>query len=300
MARRFGALCLVLGLCGGGPARAADALVTGLDHVPIAVRDLDAAAADFRRLGFTLKPGRVHEDGIRNVHAKFRDGTELELITAPAAVDATTRAYVEMQQEGEGGAYAGLYAPDRDALLARLATLAPGYRPAGMLVMLPEDAPGSYLFFGPRNASPTDRAEHFVHANGADGLRGVWLALDDAASARSLLAGLGAEPATETACTPDCAPFPAARFAAGAVTFLPASALRLPGRPVVGAVVITRDFAALLRTLAASGVQAAVHGPRGRRRALLAPQVTHGLWLEFREEPGRLSPGATPGAPRAP
>jgi hypothetical protein len=41
-----------------GEARRADAVVTGLDHIPIAVNDLDAAAARYRALGFTLKPCR--------------------------------------------------------------------------------------------------------------------------------------------------------------------------------------------------------------------------------------------------
>ena len=56
-------------------ALAAAPIVAGLDHVPVAVRDLEAAAADYRRLGFVLKPGRPHANGIRNVHAKFADGT---------------------------------------------------------------------------------------------------------------------------------------------------------------------------------------------------------------------------------
>jgi len=61
---------------------AAQPQVQGLDHIPIAVRDLDRAKADFEALGFVLKPGRLHTNGLRNAHAKFADGTELELITA--------------------------------------------------------------------------------------------------------------------------------------------------------------------------------------------------------------------------
>ena len=57
--------------------------VTGLDHLPIAVRDLARAANDYRALGFALKPGRPHDNGIQNQHVKFTDGTELELIAAP-------------------------------------------------------------------------------------------------------------------------------------------------------------------------------------------------------------------------
>jgi hypothetical protein len=65
----------------------------GLRHVPVAVADLNRAASDFERLGFALKVGRPHDDGIVNRHAKFTDGTEVELITAPAATDALTGHY---------------------------------------------------------------------------------------------------------------------------------------------------------------------------------------------------------------
>jgi hypothetical protein len=33
-------------------------IVLGIDHVPVAVADLEAAGARYRALGFTLKPGR--------------------------------------------------------------------------------------------------------------------------------------------------------------------------------------------------------------------------------------------------
>src|SRR5262245_33576546 len=56
--------------------------LVGIDHIPTAVRDLDAAAASYRALGFALKPGHLHDDSINNVHAKYPGGTEIELITA--------------------------------------------------------------------------------------------------------------------------------------------------------------------------------------------------------------------------
>ncbi len=61
------------------------AQVQGLDHIPIAVNDLARAAERYRALGFSLKPGRPHDNGITNQHVKFPDGSELELITAPEA-----------------------------------------------------------------------------------------------------------------------------------------------------------------------------------------------------------------------
>jgi hypothetical protein len=46
----------------------------GIDHIPLVVKYLDDAAEAYRRLGFAIKPGRPHADGIRNAHAKFPDG----------------------------------------------------------------------------------------------------------------------------------------------------------------------------------------------------------------------------------
>jgi len=68
-------------MAAAGPA-APEPVVRGLDHVPLAVKDLEQAKADFEALGFALKPGRPHDNGLRNAHVKFPDGTEIELITA--------------------------------------------------------------------------------------------------------------------------------------------------------------------------------------------------------------------------
>jgi catechol 2,3-dioxygenase-like lactoylglutathione lyase family enzyme len=85
--------------------------IAGLDHIPIAVKDLEAAAARYRQLGFALKPGRPHENGIRNQHVKFPDGTELELITAPKAVDALTATYSRHLASGDRPAFLAFFAP---------------------------------------------------------------------------------------------------------------------------------------------------------------------------------------------
>src|SRR5262249_39708681 len=52
-----------------------------LDHVVIAVSDLDQAIADYRRLGFTVNPGGVHHGGAsHNALVVFADGSYFELI----------------------------------------------------------------------------------------------------------------------------------------------------------------------------------------------------------------------------
>jgi hypothetical protein len=58
------------------------ALPLALDHAVIAVRDLDAAAATFRALGFTLTPRGQHSIGSQN-HCIMFGSTYIELLASP-------------------------------------------------------------------------------------------------------------------------------------------------------------------------------------------------------------------------
>ncbi len=56
-------------------------MTLSLDHIVIAVQDLDAATADYAALGFTVIRGGEHADGVTgNVLVVFQDGSYLELI----------------------------------------------------------------------------------------------------------------------------------------------------------------------------------------------------------------------------
>ena len=188
------------GIGRGSPAAPA---VTGLDHIPVAVADLERAAGAFRELGFALKPGRPHANGIRNQHVKFPDGTELELITAPEARDRLTATYRRHLLDGDGPAFLAFYAPSLDAAAAAMdAARIPYERRAGFLG-LPHDQVLNYVFLAGRNQSPTDRPEHFDHPNGAESLIGVWLSAEDLSEERRLLTTLGATFSDELVWVPD-------------------------------------------------------------------------------------------------
>lgn len=235
------------------------AATTGLDHIPIAVNDLARAAADYRALGFALKPGRPHDNGITNQHVKFPDGTELELITAPAARDALTRTYRSHLAAGDGPAFLALFAPGSDR---------------GSLGL--ESDPLRYVFMSGRNQSPTDRPEHFAHANTAESLISVWLAAADLSNERRLLERLGARIQTERVRVPEALDAPVARLMEGEVVLLPASRQLVKGRRIVGATIRVRDLEEAKRVLGGRGQ---VSGSS----IFLPPALAHGLWLELRE-----------------
>ncbi len=55
-------------------------MIQGIDHLVIAVKDLEQAARDYRHLGFTVVPGGKHPVGSHNVLISFADGSYLEII----------------------------------------------------------------------------------------------------------------------------------------------------------------------------------------------------------------------------
>jgi hypothetical protein len=247
------------------PARTPSGAIQGLDHIPIAVADLSAAAERYRALGFALKPGRPHTNGITNQHVKFSDGTELELITASESRDALTAKYRKHVTSGDGPAFLAFFAPAPARVPSRL------------------NAPLDYIFFGGRNASPTDRPEHFAHANGAQSFIRVWLAADDLRGERELLRQYGATFVRETVTVPDAVAADVARLPAGEVVFLPGSRQIVKQRRIVGATVRVKSLETARRLIAGTRLRLVEGAGSSRASLFLPPDVAHGLWLELRQ-----------------
>jgi catechol 2,3-dioxygenase-like lactoylglutathione lyase family enzyme len=73
-----------------------------LDHVVIAVSDLEAAISDYRALGFTVYPGGVHHGGVsHNALVIFADGSYFELIAYRQAAP-EVRWWQVLSKAGEG------------------------------------------------------------------------------------------------------------------------------------------------------------------------------------------------------
>lgn len=262
-------------------------LITGIDHIPLAVHDLALAAERFRSLGFVLKDGRAHENGILNRHAKFPDGTEIELITAPDARDALTTEYRAFLSRGNGPAYIGFFAPDQNRVLAELSKSGQRSERDGGLIGFPTGDALHHVFFGRRNSSPTDRPEHFLHPNTAESLIGVWLAADDLSPERGLLRSLGIPIEKRVVCTPECAMAEVARLPEGEIVLLPGRRELVPGRRIAGATVRVRSLAAAQASLERGGWKTQVRRWEKGQSVFLGPEVGCGLWLELRQDGGQ-------------
>ena len=157
------AFALLLSLI--SPAAAEPAL-TGLNHIPVAVSDLDRAKANYEAMGFMLKPGRAHANVIRNLYVKFPDGTEIELITSVEARDELSAEYVAWLKAGDGPPFAGFYTREMIGLLGRISDLGSllvfeggiaSFRPESLLQLLDAERASETRCapFGPSTARMT-------------------------------------------------------------------------------------------------------------------------------------------------
>ena len=246
-----GAIVSGSGLPVAGDAQAP--FTVGLDHVNVAVRDLDAAATHYSAMGFALKPGRPHLNGITNRHIKFTNGTELELITAPTPADDLTRSYRRLIDAGDGAGFLALHPSDADEAIERLSRAGLPARRSAYTFGFPYDHPLAHVFFAGLNYSPTDLPEHFAHANTAVRLSAVWLAAEAFTAEERAFKALGL---TIRPSAPEFPFRPQARTVAvadGAVYLLPGSYAR-PLRRVVGVTIATRDLGKAAARLEAAGV----------------------------------------------
>lgn len=237
-----------------------------LDHVIVVVPDLDSARAHLAPLGFRFKAGRLHPNGLLNLHLKFRDGSELELMSlAGPPGDASARDYARLLRAGAGGAYVALRAQDLTAVAQVADRLALSYRrtQAGgwQFLGFPPPSPLSAVFFGTGWSAPADPDSVLTHPNGAQGLREAWV--QGGAPLERLLQALGALPC-DTVQLADGRRGRRWALASGALVVLPPPAGTIP-RPV-----------------------GALPGTMGLSEPPPPVQVFPGFWIGFTS--GRLAP----------
>lgn len=256
-----------------------------LDHVPIAVRDLGAATIWWReRLGFSIKPGRLHENTLDNSHMKFPDGTEIELITAGAPADPLAARYRRLIERGDGAAFLALRPDSLGRIAERLGGVGLEFHrsrgPYFESLGFGEETPLGYLFFIVLTSPPLDLPEQVTHANTGTTLFAAWLRDDDFSAEEEIFTALGV---------------PIRRNAVELAGGIRADdvlldrghlyLIRSPNpagtdRPVVGLTVAVADVDKAERTLRGRLRPIAGRDSRGRF-VRIGPEDANGVWLEF-------------------
>jgi catechol 2,3-dioxygenase-like lactoylglutathione lyase family enzyme len=78
-------------------------MISGIDHLVILVDKLDAAVADYARLGFTITPGGEHRSGgTHNALVILADGSYLELIAFKHPAEPSPSPWWPLLAYGEG------------------------------------------------------------------------------------------------------------------------------------------------------------------------------------------------------
>jgi catechol 2,3-dioxygenase-like lactoylglutathione lyase family enzyme len=263
-----------------------------IDHLVLGVRDLDAAAASYERLGFTVTPRGVHPWGTWNRLVQFADESFLELLAVGEP---------EKIAEHRPGVFSfGAFGRDRITEREGLAMLVltsdgpdadrAAFEAAGLLTFSPfafgrvargpdgaerrvafdltftasEDLPkaGFFTCFH-RHPENFWRAELQRHANGAAGLAGVTLATGAPARDGAFLAAFAGSRADEGGVALDGA----------RIALIPPAGPGYEGR-----------FVALSVRVADLGECAALLGERGvpfRHRPTLTVPGVHGVDIEF-------------------
>ncbi len=256
-------------------------LSVGLDHIPVAVRDLDDAMATYQAMGFVLKPGRPHANGIRNAHVKFPDGSGIELLSVRDSLDALSGQYVHHLQAGDGPAFLALHARDTARLRSILHAGGFAFTSDGDLTAL--RSPGlSWLFFVRDNRSPTDQPGHFAHKTGALALGTVWIATDEADTLVRLLTLLGGATGRQIRHAPGPIEATVVTLGEGEIVILPASHQLVTGRPVIGAGFRVRE-SDVVRHLVSGSASGVREYPGMPGMVLIPPDRAHGLWIAFHE-----------------
>lgn len=190
-------------------------MATGIDHIVIAVRDLDQAAADYTAAGFTVTPGGEHTNGdTHNALIAFADGTYFEIIAWQDPVQTSDNVWLRRLQAGEGFVDYALRTADLDVEITRLrdegldvpdSTPGGRMRPDGQAVewqtvrLDPARHPSLPFYCHSTNditlRVPTGEAT--VHANGASGIHKIFIGvadLEQAAADYRIVAGIAFNP----------------------------------------------------------------------------------------------------------
>ena len=174
-----------------------------LDHVIIAVKSLDAAAATYRKLGFTLTPRGLHEGKGTGNHCIMFGSTYIELLGIVDETGARGRLAERVNARGEGGMGIAYGADDADQTYAALRAAGIDAETPNDLsrpldldgkrdmvrfrnIMLPKLALPETMQFVCTHVTPEltrARREWQLHPSGATGVAEIVIAADDVSAA---------------------------------------------------------------------------------------------------------------------
>lgn len=152
--------------------------VLRIDHVILVDTDLNKKCNDFNEMGFSIKQGRSHENGLINAHIKFKNNSSLELMSLEGdPKDEVAKDYESLINKGVKGAYLALTGPTRSRIETLLKNLNLQYRvTAGNLwtyISFPKHSGFEHIFFIIYHFDQKKPENLAAHLNGFDKIQNV-------------------------------------------------------------------------------------------------------------------------------
>ena len=168
-----------------------------IDHVITVVTDLDSAVKAYEELGFTIKQGRFHDNGLINAHIKFKNNTSYELMSIKGEpTDEIARKYADLLKHGKGGVFLALSGIETAEMERRLNELDIEYNTLPgknwNYITFPQNSSLAHIFFIDYHFKTNDSKEVLTHNNFTKGIETVWLEGDE--KTKHLLESLGLRP----------------------------------------------------------------------------------------------------------
>lgn len=258
-----------------------------IDHVNLAVANLTSTKQYYsEKLGFTLKPGTLHENSILNAFAKFSDGTLIELISASEAKDELAEWYLNFVKQNSNGSAFAAFKMDSLAMMDSLKiclddnNLSYSYQKGGYTHLLSVNHYERFHtpFFIHYTQAVNDQAEFLYHLNGANRLIAIWLpyrVMD-----MELMDVLGWQSNDSIQIPTFNLPAANVKLAEGAIYMLPDSS----EQRVIGVSLAVNDISKTQQFLQTSlEKEIAIQSWKYGRSIFISPEETLGIWIEFRE-----------------
>ncbi|MEL7120972.1 MAG: VOC family protein [Bacteroidota bacterium] len=156
-----------------------------IDHVIVAVCNLEKAINSMTSEGFTHKKGKLHDNGLLNAHIKFNNGTELEYMSVQKVTDDPLAiTYQNFLKKGPGGAFLALGGIPIDSLALKLKATNIKYNVITSnlwsYLTFPDTSALAHLFFIEYHFDHTkEEVKYTTHTNGAQSIRKVWMEGND-------------------------------------------------------------------------------------------------------------------------
>jgi hypothetical protein len=245
----------------------------GLDQITVLVSDLALATSSWRLLGFSVQP----PGDSSNTLILMADGTSLRLTTEAEITEDPQR---QERDFLEGPVAFSFRVKDPRSLTRLLLSRKMAFTDEATLLKL-DSRYFNYLSFIPESSVRLN-GPWSAHPNGAISIIRVWIATDRSNDLAELLTALGGEKSSRTTYIPERARAKVVAVSNGEVVIAAKSQELFRNRPIIGATILIADIDAQEARLARSNILFKKYGGDDPR-IVVAPEATHGMWLEFRE-----------------